>query len=132
MKNLGLAGEELNAVIEYSTVPGLDGSAKEGALTNEELDDLAHDKLTIRLLVKARRVLALIERDKDRKNTVKKEDLNLYATRSELKPIEEAVESGGLMLFALFLALKKKGFLTEDVLKEAVKAASEGEITWEG
>jgi hypothetical protein len=134
MKTLGLSGEELDAVIKYSTEMPECLEPNEGALTNAELDDLAHNKLTLGLMVKARRVLAMIEISKVNKatSTIRKEDLFHYATRAELAPIEESVESGGMMIMAIFMALKQKGILADVDIKLALQALSAGEVSWDG
>lgn len=125
-KNYGLRADELDDLVEFNSSPD-----NPEPLTAQELSDLADMKLTLGLMVKARRALALREQiDKGESKFVEKAQLAAYATRLEITPIEEAAEFNSQMVYALFAVLKRKRLVTEEDLVEALRDTSEAEVIW--
>ena len=134
MKTFGFNAEELKLIVKYSTEADMFGEPKEDSLIAAELDALAKRQYTLGLMIKARRILALVEINKLNKVDGPEPitELKYYATRAELTPLEDSADLSANLTWALFKALEKKGIITEDELKDVVRNIGEGEITWDG
>lgn len=127
-RQFGLTPDELSTVKAFNSSPD---NPDPGTLTPNEIEDLESMHLTLGLMVKARRVLSLAEQvDKGTSRFVEKQMMNYYATRAEVRPLEESSEYCGQMLLAIFRVLRQKGIMSEDDLVQALRATAEGDIVW--